>query len=133
MKFVNLTPHPITVRTVDGSSKTYPVDGPAPRLEVSRISLQSVMDSDDSSPDYDYSHPPFIGFVRSSMGDPVGLPDRQSGIILIVSALVAEHPSLSDRVDLASPGEAIRDESGRIIGCNGLCAGPGLSRNLQLR
>jgi len=53
------------------------------------------------------------------------------GTILIVSALVAEHPSVACRTDLAYPGEAIRDEAGKVIGANGLCAGPGLAAKMR--
>ena len=114
MKFLNLTPHPITI--VQGEQSTvYPVDGPAPRLAVEREPLGQVGG---------------VSIVRSTMGDPTGLPDPQEGVILIVSALVAEHPSVANRTDLAYPGEAIRDSDGKIVGAKGLCAGPGLAREL---
>jgi hypothetical protein len=111
MKFLNLTPHVITIVTGE-ESRVCPVEAPAPRLEVERFELGVVGG---------------IPIVRSTMGNPIGLPDPQDGIILIVSALVAEHPSLVYRTDLAYPGEAIRDNSGKIVGAKGLCAGPGLA------
>jgi hypothetical protein len=139
MKFLNLTPHPITV--FDGELSTvYPVHGPAPRLAVSREDLGSMPDT--SGPgEYNYCGQmvvdgllvrcPRMLFVRSTLGDPLGLPVAQEGVILIVSALVAEHPSVASRVDLASPGEAVRDDNGKIVGCKGLCAGPGLAAVLR--
>lgn len=115
MKFVNLTPHPITL--VEGEQSTlYPVDGPAPRLAVEREALGKIGD---------------ISIVRSTMGEPAGLPEPQEGVIVIVSALVAEHPSVSTRTDLAYPGEAIRADDGKIVGAKGLCAGPGLAESLR--
>jgi hypothetical protein len=115
MKFVNLTPHAITI--VEGESSTsYPVDGPAPRLAVERESLGQIGG---------------ISVVRSTMGEPTGLPEQQDGVIIIVSALVAEHPSVASRTDLAYPGEAIRDTDGKIVGAKGLCAGPGLAESLR--
>lgn len=115
MKFVNLTPHPITI--VEGDQSTlYPVDGPAPRLAVEREALGQIDG---------------ISVVRSTMGEPVGLPDPQDGVIVIVSALVAEHSSVASRADLAYPGEAIRDTDGKIVGAKGLCAGPGLAESLR--
>lgn len=115
MKFVNLTPHPITI--VEGDQSTvYRVDGPAPRLAVERETLGQIGG---------------ISVVRSTMGDPTGLPDPQDGVIVIVSALVAEHPSVAARTDLAYPGEAIRDADGKIVGAKGLCAGPGLAKSLR--
>lgn len=114
MKFVNMTPHPITI--VEGEQSTvYPVGGPAPRLAVEREALGKVGG---------------ISVVRSKMGDPTGLPQQRDGVIVIVSALVAEHPSVSSRTDLAYPGEAIRDTDGKIVGARGLCAGPGLAESL---
>jgi hypothetical protein len=65
------------------------------------------------------------------MGEPTGLPDPADGVIVIVSALVAEHPSVAHRTDLAYPGEAIRDPDGKIVGAKGLCAGPGLADSLR--
>jgi len=111
MKFRNLTPHAITIVS-DGKSTTYPVDGPAPRLAVERKDLGQIGG---------------ISVVRSILGVPTGLPEAQDGVILIVSALVAEHHSVSHRSDLAYPGEAIRDADGKIVGANGLCAGPGMA------
>ena len=114
MKFLNLTPHNLTIVTGE-ETRVYPVDGPAPRLEVERVEL-GVLDG--------------IPIVRSTMGNPFGLPETQDGIMLIVSALVAEHHSLASRIDLVYPGEAIRDETGKIVGAKGLCAGPGLASAL---
>lgn len=111
MIFLNFTPHPITI--VEGEqSIVYPVDGPAPRLAVEREALGCIGG---------------ISVVRSTMGSPTGLPEPADGVVLIVSALVAEHPSVAYRSDLAYPGEAIRDAGGKIVGARGLCAGPGLA------
>jgi len=111
MKFRNLTPHALTI--VDGDkSIILTVDGPAPRLEVERKALGQIGG---------------ISVVRSIMGVPTGLPEPEDGVILIVSALVAEHHSVAHRTDLAYPGEAIRDVDGHIVGAKGLCAGPGLA------
>ncbi len=115
MKFLNLTPHQIAI--VEGESSTvYPVDGPAPRLAVEREALGQIDG---------------VSVVRSTMGEPTGLPEPQDGVIVIVSALVAEHPSVATRTDLAYPGEAIRDADGKIVGAKGLCAGPGLAESLR--
>jgi len=94
-----------------------PPDGPAPRLTTERESLGQLGG---------------IGMVRTTMGSPEGLPPFDDGTVLIVSALVAEHPSLVHRVDLAYPGEALRDVDGKIIGAKGLCAGPALAAWLAL-
>lgn len=121
----NLTPHPITIRT-DSDSLVLPVYGPAPRLAPSRLALRHVYDC---GPDGHASGDGLgVRLVRTTLGDPDGLPERIGNVILIVSALVAEHPSVAGRDDLAYPGEAVRDADGRIVACLGLCAGPGLAR-----
>jgi len=115
MKFLNLTPHPLTILSGDVTTHL-PVSGNAPRLSVERESLGTVGD---------------FPIVRSTMGAPTGLPDAEDGVVLIVSALVAEHPGLASRDDLAYPGEAVRDETGKITGAKGLCAGPGFAAKLR--
>jgi len=114
MELRNYTPHPLSVLDAAGAATAMPVFGPAPRLAVSRESLGDLG-----------------GFpvVRSTMGAPEGLPDPEPGVVFIVSALVAE--AAPDRGDLAYPGEAVRDEAGRVVGCRGLCAGPGLAGRLR--
>ena len=133
MKLVNLTPHEITIHGPDGCI-TLPVAGPAPRLGVERVNL-GVVPCDYSG--YSSLRDSYmecmmdIPIVRSMMGEPTGLPDPQEGVIFVVSALVAEHPFLANRTDLAYPGEAIRDTDGKIVGAQGLCAGPGLAGSLR--
>jgi len=127
MKFKNFTPHELSIH--DGSfvmlTRTvtvYPVAGPAPRLDVAREQLGSLS-IDGTTTEH--------AVVRSVMGSPTGLPSEVEGTILIVSALVAEHPSLADRQDIAYPGEALRDGEGKVIGAQGICAGPGLSAKMR--
>ena len=117
MKFKNLTPHPLNIMVSDGTWMIMPVDGTAPRLATKCVELGNISG---------------VPFVKSSMGSPEGLPDEENDTILIVSALVAGHPHLQDRKDLAHPGEAIRDSSGKIVGAKGLCAGPGLANILLI-
>lgn len=109
----NLTPHPLNLHDASGGVTNLPIDGPAPRLSVSRVPLGTLAG---------------LPIVRSSMGAVEGLPDSVPGVVLIVSAMVAE--ACPDRTDLAYPGEAVRDASGRVIGAMGLCAGAGLAKVL---
>jgi len=116
----NLTPHVLTLHPPEGtgSADTIVVLAPyvvAPRLVATREHLGELCG---------------LSVVRTTLGAPKGLPDPEDGIILIVSALVAEHPSVADRTDLAYPGEAVRDQ-GRVVGARGLCAGPGLARRMR--
>lgn len=58
----------------------------------------------------------------SRAGEVSGLPDRQSGVTLIVSRMVAE--AAPDRRDLVFPLDLIRDDKGRVIGCASLGMAP---------
>lgn len=110
MELKNYTPHTLTLHGETWITHL-PVAGPAPRLAVSRQQLGTLAG---------------LPLVRSTMGAPEGLPEPVAGVVLVVSALVAE--AAPEREDLAYPGEAIRDAEGRIVGARGLCAGPGLAK-----
>ena len=56
-----------------------------------------------------------IQFVKKTYGKVAGLPDKEDGVMYIVSMMVRQ--ALPNRNDLASPGDIIRDEYGQIIGC----------------
>jgi len=98
--FINLTPH-----TVNVNDREFPSSGQA---EVARVSQTSkpagVHDG--------------IELVRANFGEVVDLPEQQTGVIFIVSAMVRS--ALPERKDLASPGEQIRDADGKIIGIKNL-------------
>lgn len=115
-RFVNMTPHPVNVYDNNDNVRVIEPCGTVPRLTPRSESLGTIGG---------------LPIVRTRLGYPEGLPDPEDGVVLIVSALVAEHHSVEDREDIAYPGEAIRDGSGRVVGCRGLCAGPGLARRLR--
>ena len=56
-----------------------------------------------------------IQFVKKTYGKVAGLPDKEDGVMYIVSMMVRQ--ALPNRNDLASPGDIIRDEYGQITGC----------------
>lgn len=96
-KFINLTPHIINLN--DGRS--FPSEGCA------RVaSSHSAFDAD--------------GVCSVSYGEVEGLPEERDGVLLIVSAMVAE--ASKDRRDLVVPAtghpECIR-ENGRIVSVPG--------------
>jgi len=127
MKFLNFTPHELSIHggshvMLTRTVTVYPISGPAPRLDVDREQLGSLSIDGTTT-----GH----SVVRSVLGCPAQLPAEVEGTILIVSALVAEHPLVACRTDLAYPGEAIRDAAGKVIGANGLCAGPGLAAKMR--
>lgn len=99
--FVNLTPHALNVHTGKG---VVIID---PSGEVARVATFSTA-------------APFIGDVptcRTVTGEVTGLPEPIEGTIFIVSGMVAKE---APRPDVMSPGDLVRNESGRPIGCQGL-------------
>jgi len=104
---INLTPHSITLVGENGTLDV-PPSGHLARLAVTRTALDPVTIDGVSLP-----------VNRPTMGEITGLPDPQSGVILVVSALVAE---AARRADVMSPGELIRNEAGQPVGARGLCA-----------
>lgn len=105
-EIVNLTPHTIHVYDAEGETRiaTFPSAGVA-RVET-KHSLAGMSG--------ELQIPQFV----TVYGAVEGLPEPQEGIMFVVSLLVRQ--ALPDRMDLASPGELIRDEEGLPIGCKGL-------------
>jgi hypothetical protein len=98
-KVINLTPHPINI--VGGG--TIEPSGQVARCELIRIPAGDVNG---------------IPVHKTSLGKPYGLPEPKEGTIFIVSRQVAE--ACPERTDLYITDDAIRNESGIIIGVKGL-------------
>lgn len=98
MKIVNLTPHLIHETTSD---RVFPSDGIA-RAEVKTERIGDIGG---------------IPLSSAAFGAPEGLPDPEPGTIYIVSLITYE--AAGRRPDLVYPGELIRDEEGKPIGCVG--------------
>ena len=145
MKIVNLTPHALHIRRVDGTDITIEPSGIVPRLEVSREQCDPVTCEDGVE----------IAVSRATFGALTGMPmpsrfclqcgattarhERINGcikcasgpitkddnkhlvpVVFVVSALCAQSPELAGRTDVFAPGEALRDSAGKIIGATGL-------------
>lgn len=94
MQFVNLTPHPITLKN-EGQTLEIAVAG-AP----ARVSQSTEGD----------------GVVRiRRMGELVGLPEPKEGVIFIVSSIVMSAACAQGRTDVIAPAGDVRDDKGRII------------------
>jgi hypothetical protein len=116
MNIVNLTPHALCVRKADGSVLVIEPSGTIARCAVTR-----VLDFVDSG----------IEVFTTRYGQIENLPDgigyseiplRESESILnafVVSAIVLTALG-GTRQDVFCPGEAIRDDAGRVVGCVGL-------------
>jgi hypothetical protein len=66
-----------------------------------------------------------IQLITKTFGEVEGLPAPEQGTLLIVSALAAQAAWATGRIDVACPGDPIRDDAGRVIGAASLCVAPG--------
>ena len=109
MTLINLTPKDVTICAIDGAPiLTVPAFETSARCRVERQHDECVRVMGNAIP---------IGVP--SYGAIEGLPDPEPGVGYIVSAMVRQ---ASGRADVFSPGEAIRDDEGHVIGCRGLDA-----------
>ena len=93
-RFVNLTPHAIHLNDLE-----IPASGKVVRVEETVENIQ----------------PGFQRFTQNISSIQAQLPEQKYGTFLIVSEMVLRH--CNHRGDVVSPGEVIRDENGRVIGC----------------
>lgn len=101
MKFVNLTPHTITLRIADGTDTSFPSE------VVARVGSTPGEHVDGA-----IYEAPTMGelYVTSSNGlIRLSFTKPPSGTILIVSSIVLQHPNLVGRRDVVSPGTGPED------------------------
>ena len=99
MRVVNLTPHQIN-ETETGRS--FPPAG-----TVGRVAVSYEADGDVDG----------IPVFRAIYGQVQDLPEPQADTIFIVSGMVKA--AIPARADVVAPGELVRDESGKPVGCRG--------------
>jgi hypothetical protein len=104
VKIINLTPHEINIFNENGDELVMSVEpsGTIARIATERERIMYILDV-----------PIFI----TKTGQAEGLPEPKPGIIYIVSGMFRSH---AGRSDLYQPGELLRDDEGRPIGCIGL-------------
>lgn len=98
---INLTPHVINVLHADGSVSNIPSSG------IARCAEQRIKHNNIDG----------IDLYAVHYGDVSGLPEAQENTYFIVSMPV--RLALPWRKDLLSPGELVRDQEGKPIGCKG--------------
>ena len=98
MKIVNATPHAINI-----NGNCLEPCGKIARVEQNNIKINTIDG---------------IDIFKSVFGNVVDLPDKEEDTIYIVSALVRS--ACTDRKDIFSPSDFIRDSAGNITGCKGL-------------
>lgn len=108
--YVNLTPHALNVRSLDGSTLVLPPSpNGAARVVYDRLPPEQASIA---------GHEVQIS-VAGGPREIIGLPDPEPGTVYIVAKAVADAAPAS-RGDLMSPGKLIRDADGNVIGCDGL-------------
>jgi len=107
MKYINCTPHTINVFAPENGEQIMAVD---PSGAVARVEVQPIYCSIDDATG--------IVYFTQNIGEIINLPEPEDDTMYIVSAQV--RLALPGRLDLASPGEEIRNEAGQPIGCIGL-------------
>lgn len=115
MKFVNLTPHAITLITPDGREIVIPPSGVV--LRATEVVAAEEMVAIETE-----SGEATIPLRTLSFNNVQGLPPVEEDTLYVVSAIVAqavkrEHP---ERTDFVVPHELVRDAEGRVIGCRAL-------------
>lgn len=111
MNVVNLTKHDINVYANASDSAptwTFPPSGTEARLSETRVEMAPVI--------------PGMPIRRAEFGPVENLPEPKPDTIYLVSGLILSR--CAGRKDVFAPGEAVRDEKGRVIGCVGLSAAP---------
>jgi hypothetical protein len=106
-KIINLTPHPITI----GSLTIAPTSPPARAGEWVEAAGPIAADDGTTIPTS------WVTYTRLE-----DLPDPAPDVYYVVSLVVAQTAAAMHRstADLLTPGEQVRDATGRIIGCKSL-------------
>jgi len=101
VSFINLTPHKIfevnTGLEIEPSGK------------IARVAVQyTEVDRIENIPLY-----------KAEYGSVENLPAPTPNVIYIVSGMVKAHPDVVNRKDVVAPGNLVRDEEGKPVGCDG--------------
>ena len=112
LSLVNLTPHSLNIHNGD-SVLILPPSG-----EVARVSTESTLVH--SFVTIENGKPVTVNVYDTTYGDVMGLPPYRptDNVVYVVSGMV--NSAVPNRHDVCSPGELIRDEAGRPVGCRGL-------------
>ena len=113
-KVVNLTPHALDILMSDGTVvKVQPSGLPPVRLKETTEERGTVVLAEGT-----------VNVVAKRFGSVENLPEAQDGVVFVVSGIAGT--AIWDlfperRADVFIPGAAVRDQDGKIIGCQGFC------------
>ena len=99
----NLTHHPVTIFKNNSVYRSIEPEGIVPRCQEERIQIGEIDE---------------IPIMTTRFGPVYNLPDKEEGVFLIVSPIVAN--ALPERDDLLVPDLLVRDSQGHIIGAEAL-------------
>ena len=105
MTIINLTPHKLNIQDLGGDFIIVEPSGTIARVAVS-LEETRVLD-------------PGVQVYSATYGEVENLPEPKPNVNLVVSGLVA---AAAPRPDVFSPGDLIRDDQGKPVGCRGLKA-----------
>lgn len=107
-RLVNLTPYTINIVTDDGA----PIMSIPPTGQVARIptKIENLGEVEIDGK--------MIPVTKTVYGEMEGLPDPVPGVTYIVSVFIANH--VPERGDVFVPGEQVRNDSGKVVGCRSL-------------
>jgi hypothetical protein len=114
MQLINLTPHAVVVTNNLGDSApvTFAPSGMIARLAVQNIEKRQWNVTNEVGTVAN------LKFVINEMGEVIDLPAPIKNRAFIVSAMV--RAAVPHRNDVFSPGDLVRDDAGRVIGCQNL-------------
>lgn len=112
-RIINCLPHDAHLLVGDGRAVTIKQSGMVARVNE-RLSAPVTLTvaTDDGAGSIS------VECRTRALGEVVGLPGRSPGMLYLVSTMVADAASYRD--DLVVPGDLVRDEAGKVIGCRGL-------------
>ena len=102
--FVNLTPHALNIHATTGKILTIPPSGVVARVSTTSKVVEVIEG---------------VEVSEVVFGEVIDLPEPTESTLFIVSGLVLSALQ-GARQDVMAPGELVRDEAGRPIGCKGL-------------
>ena len=105
-KIINLTPHAVNI-ICNEKTITFEASGEVARCKQSDSTIGKIETENGT-----------IAISATKFGDVEGLPEPKADTYYIVSRLIMQ--ACSDRADLLVPNEIVRDETGRIVGCESL-------------
>lgn len=116
IEFLNLTPHDVNVLDENNEVIVTFVSIAHPEFPVRLPVNTEDLGYFDVGPARVFEGETQVNLVRNTYGQIENLPEPRPNTLFIVSSVVHAH---SERADLVVPSPLVRDDTGRVIGCEG--------------